>query len=453
MSIFVSLFTPIKYLTQVHGKPELSFSFAACGWLKMYHFGVAMALQRYELDKKAKFVGSSAGALTAAAILVDVDFISLKEYTLGCIRDVREPVLNMNAFRLRKYIVDIVDQKLGPKEFKHYQQQLEERMEVAVTALPGCHGFRYSKYTDYDHFKDVLLASCTAPPIAGFPFVLDGTLVADGGLADFQPLLDENTITVSPFYFHRTDIKPSQFIPAWWACYPGTEDEFEQLFRLGYEDAVTWIEANGYERPQNYEAPYWLSDCKGVHLNGKVVDEYPDDMPLEHEQQQREMTDMMRDVETALEQGAPEQSQFILDQAKSAILHEKYRARHHTKHIKKYRRRSTISIPRPVGNMSQILNVVFMLFIFGIVKPLTYLFLYLELMAVTYYALLRLITHDILPFKRRSRRTAYEHFLSLFRSLMSIQLLARAIVGPTVDIDSEKLFSQSIVYRVMMFFL
>jgi hypothetical protein len=29
----------------------------------------------------------------------------------------------------------------------------------------------------------------------------------DGGVSDFQPLIDEDTITVSPFYFHRADIK------------------------------------------------------------------------------------------------------------------------------------------------------------------------------------------------------------------------------------------------------
>jgi hypothetical protein len=34
----------------------------------------------------------------------------------------------------------------------------------------------------------------------------------DGGVSDFQPLIDEDTITVSPFYFHRADIKVCVYI-------------------------------------------------------------------------------------------------------------------------------------------------------------------------------------------------------------------------------------------------
>ncbi|KNC76834.1 hypothetical protein, variant 1 [Sphaeroforma arctica JP610] len=132
---------------------QLSFSFAA-----LYQFETALALKHFDVSKRAKFVGSSAGALTAAAIILDVDLIRLKD----------------TPFQLRKYKTDIADEMLGPARFLSNQSKLSEQLEVVVTVLPRCHTLRYSKYRNYEHFKDVMLASCTASPIAGFPFLLSG---------------------------------------------------------------------------------------------------------------------------------------------------------------------------------------------------------------------------------------------------------------------------------------
>ena len=50
------------------------FTFAACGWLKIYYFGVAKGLQESGLAEDAVFTGSSAGALVAAALALNLDF-------------------------------------------------------------------------------------------------------------------------------------------------------------------------------------------------------------------------------------------------------------------------------------------------------------------------------------------------------------------------------------------
>eukprot|EP01037_Dinobryon_pediforme_P034182 gene34182-39979_t len=39
----------------------------------------------------------------------------------------------------------------------------------------------------------------------------NGTWYLDGLWTDFQPILDEKTVTVSPFYFSDCDIKPSRY--------------------------------------------------------------------------------------------------------------------------------------------------------------------------------------------------------------------------------------------------
>ena len=80
----------------------------------------------------------------------------------------------------------------------------------------------------------MLVASCTATPIAGWPFRLDGEWVLDGGLADFQPLSTRlpaaaGTVTVSPFYCAHADIRPSRYVPLWWALYPPRREDFEWI--------------------------------------------------------------------------------------------------------------------------------------------------------------------------------------------------------------------------------
>lgn len=43
------------------------------------------------------------------------------------------------------------------------------------------------------------------------------------------------TITITPFYFSRADIKPSQYVPIWWSAYPPSRKDFEWVFELGYK--------------------------------------------------------------------------------------------------------------------------------------------------------------------------------------------------------------------------
>eukprot|EP00619_Florenciella_sp_RCC1007_P013278 CAMPEP_0205913934 /NCGR_PEP_ID=MMETSP1325-20131115/6893_1 /ASSEMBLY_ACC=CAM_ASM_000708 /TAXON_ID=236786 /ORGANISM="Florenciella sp., Strain RCC1007" /LENGTH=133 /DNA_ID=CAMNT_0053280901 /DNA_START=26 /DNA_END=423 /DNA_ORIENTATION=- len=89
-------------------------------------------------------------------------------------------------------------------------------------------------------------------PLAGFPFALDGALVFDGGLTDFQPQLKRSgtapahTITISPFYCSSADIRPSRYIPLWWALYPPRREDFAWIYHLGYDDARSYLARNHF---------------------------------------------------------------------------------------------------------------------------------------------------------------------------------------------------------------
>jgi hypothetical protein len=99
-------------------------------------------------------------------------------------------------------------------------------------------------YSSSDDFHQALLASCRMSPFAGMPFKYRGEYIFDGGLSDFQPTLDNKTITISPFFFADADIKPSRYVPPWWALYPPRVEDFAWLFDLGYYDAMMWAKKN-----------------------------------------------------------------------------------------------------------------------------------------------------------------------------------------------------------------
>jgi hypothetical protein len=69
-------------------------------------------------------------------------------------------------------------------------------------------------------------------------------LCVDGGLTDFQPIVDTRTLTVSPFYFNDADIVPSRYVPLWWGLFPpGNTDTIDWLYALGQKDAHDYLAA------------------------------------------------------------------------------------------------------------------------------------------------------------------------------------------------------------------
>jgi hypothetical protein len=231
---------PHRLSSTLHlSRPPKAYSFAAAGWLKLYFFGVASFLQDHGLDKKANFVGSSAGSLTAAGLVLGVDFRAVRDFALKCVEDTHGHITP--AFRLHEMVENCLKMMLDDKA----HERLEGRLEVSVTALPSCSNRRYKSFTSEEDFHQALLASCRMAPLAGLPFLYRGEYVFDGGLSDFQPMLDDDTITVSPFFFSDADIRPSRYVPPWWSMYPPRREDIAWLFDLGYHDAKLWSKKSG----------------------------------------------------------------------------------------------------------------------------------------------------------------------------------------------------------------
>jgi hypothetical protein len=91
------------------------------------------------------------------------------------------------------------------------------KLHVAVTALPDFRAVRVSDFASKDDLISALLASAAAFPMAP-PVRRMGKWLIDGGISDFQPVIDEAaTVTVNPFYFSQVGV--------WvWGCVLGWDD-------------------------------------------------------------------------------------------------------------------------------------------------------------------------------------------------------------------------------------
>eukprot|EP01041_Mallomonas_annulata_P001849 gene1849-3592_t len=242
-----------------------SVSFACGGWLYLYMFGVARALQTRGLDRKFRYAGCSAGALCSAGLALRGNFDNAIKYVKDdCIPSVYQSFWNL--FSLAKYISTCLNNHCNLHKWKDLTPG---QLEVAVTNLPFLNAERVTSYVSEEDLRLSLLASAAVFPLA--PLVYRrGRWCVDGGISDFQPVMDENTIRVSPLYFADADIKPSRYIPLWWAVVPPRSIEtVDWLYRLGYDDACKWLDS--------HNIPQGLPD--DIYTNEPMRKPHPYDIP------------------------------------------------------------------------------------------------------------------------------------------------------------------------------
>ncbi len=248
--------------------PWNSVSFSCGGWLQFYLFGVARAFQATGLDKNVKFAGCSAGALTAAGLALEGDFDAAIDFCKReCLPKAHGHVSGL--FRLNEYVSNCVDLLLI-KNGK-YQDLPDGKLQISISKFPTLGAIRTTKYDSALDLKESLLASAAAYPASPIFKHSKYGLCVDGGLTDFQPVVDTDTITVSPFYFSDCDIRPSRYVPPWWAFIPPkNEDTVDWTYHLGFEDGMAFIKSKGLI-PTAYARKH-LEDPYGKNLGSHAFD-------------------------------------------------------------------------------------------------------------------------------------------------------------------------------------
>ncbi|XP_065772640.1 patatin-like phospholipase domain-containing protein 4 isoform X1 [Muntiacus reevesi] len=245
--------------------PHINLSFAACGFLGVYHLGAASALCKHgrKLLKDVKaFAGASAGSLVASVLLTAPQKIEeCNKFTYDFAEEIRRqsfgaltPSYDFMA-RLRSGVESILP--ANAHELAH------DRLHVSITNTRTGRNCLVCLFPSREHLIQVLLASSFLPIYAGMePVEYEGQKWVDGGFTNSLPVLPAGrTVTISPFSGHL-DVSPqdkgrlhfyvsitnqdvllsvANLVRLNQALFPPSRRTMESLYQLGFEDASRFL--------------------------------------------------------------------------------------------------------------------------------------------------------------------------------------------------------------------
>ncbi|XP_035390842.1 patatin-like phospholipase domain-containing protein 4 isoform X1 [Electrophorus electricus] len=251
----------------------VNLSFAACGFLGIYHLGVVAALLRHGdklLDSLRACAGASAGALVAAVVVTAPDKLEhCKEFTYRFANNVRKQKLGALSpgYDFMLELRDGMEEILPPDA----HLLANKCLHVSITHFKTGKNRMVSSFTTREDLIKVLLASSFVPVYAGMkPVEFQGQKWIDGGFTDGLPVLPTGrTITVSPFsgpqdicpHHPIGSVQPHIRLPnmtlkfSWdnikrldRALFPAPLPRMQALHEEGFADAVRFLRTGGWMR-------------------------------------------------------------------------------------------------------------------------------------------------------------------------------------------------------------
>ncbi|XP_066427716.1 patatin-like phospholipase domain-containing protein 4 isoform X1 [Molothrus aeneus] len=244
---------------------HINLSFAACGFLGIYHLGAAAAFHRHGKkllrDVKA-FAGASAGSLAATVLLaVPENIEKCKHFAYGFAEEVRR--LNFGAVTPGYDFMKTLREGIESILPSDVHEIAENRLYVSVTNSKSGENHLVSNFASREDLIKVLLASSFIPVYAGIkPVEFKGQKWVDGGLTNGLPILPVGrTVTISPFS-GRLDVCPqdkgrvdlyvklakqdmmlslANLVRLNQALFPPDQEKMEALYQNGFDDAVRFL--------------------------------------------------------------------------------------------------------------------------------------------------------------------------------------------------------------------
>ncbi|XP_019712794.1 patatin-like phospholipase domain-containing protein 2 [Hippocampus comes] len=243
-------------------------SFAGCGFLGIYHVGVASCLleQAPFLVHNAKHIyGASAGALTATALVTGVCLGEAGASIIEVAKEARKRFLGPMhpSFNLVK-IVRFMLQRTLPADS---HQIANGRLGISLTRVTDGENVVVSHFNNKEEIVQACVCSAYIPVYCGIiPPTLQGVRYVDGGISDNLPHYElKNTITVSPFS-GESDICPrdtstnihelrftntsiqftlTNLYRISRALFPPDPMVMKAMCKQGYNDALHFLKKNG----------------------------------------------------------------------------------------------------------------------------------------------------------------------------------------------------------------
>lgn len=175
-------------------------SFCGCGFLGIYHVGVASCFHEYAPQLSMhKISGSSAGALVAVAHMCGN--LQLAYATTDILRvaiEARARALGPlhPSFDINAIVRDALER--GLPDDVHLR--VDGKLHISLTRLDDLENVIVSKFESKEDVIQALICSCFIPCWSGFvPPKYKGIAYIDGGFSNNLLILDDKTVTVSPF--------------------------------------------------------------------------------------------------------------------------------------------------------------------------------------------------------------------------------------------------------------
>ncbi|XP_059482642.1 1-acylglycerol-3-phosphate O-acyltransferase Pnpla3-like isoform X2 [Neocloeon triangulifer] len=177
----------------------MNLSFAGCGFLGIYHVGVAACLKKYAPHLLLnKISGASAGAIAGCCLLCDVPLGEITSDVLRVVSEARGKTLGpfSPSFNVQNILLEGLA-KVLPDDC---HERVSGKLHISLTRVYDGKNVIVSEFNSKEDLLQAIFASSFIPLFSGFlPPRLHGVRYMDGGLSNNLPTLDEHTITVSPF--------------------------------------------------------------------------------------------------------------------------------------------------------------------------------------------------------------------------------------------------------------
>ncbi|XP_014668423.1 PREDICTED: patatin-like phospholipase domain-containing protein 3 [Priapulus caudatus] len=191
----------------------MNLSFAGCGFLGIYHVGVACCFREYAPnvvlptpDNEVVMSGASAGALTAAGIICNCDLGQATTDTLRVAQKARSRALGPfhPSFKITRILQDGLLYILPDNA----HEICDRRLHISLTRVSDGKNVVVNRFSSKDELIQALICSSFVPVWSGFvPPKYRGVRYIDGGLSNNIPIVNEHTVTVCPLA-GETDICP-----------------------------------------------------------------------------------------------------------------------------------------------------------------------------------------------------------------------------------------------------
>ena len=222
-----------------------SVAFSGCGTLNFYQTGVAAALQEYGIDPSTRFSGASAGSGLSVLLAQGTPAEQIAQVAI----DILRPYQYRNILSNPTILFEFADRFLEHFITENTLEKIGDRVFVSITTLNPLQNLLVNEFHHTDDLCRAIRASCHLPSFRKRSVLFRGYSCIDGGFTNNNPILDQNTLRVSPFFFEpQVDIYPSTFVMPWWAIVVPPERRARNLFSLGLNDGRTYLSKRSVQK-------------------------------------------------------------------------------------------------------------------------------------------------------------------------------------------------------------